>query len=138
MIIQETLQISTRGRQTLEITDQISKLVSDSGIKQGLCNIFIQHTSASLMLCENADPDVRTDMETFMGGLVIDGDSRFQHRTEGDDDMAAHIRSVLTESSITLPVTAGRCQLGTWQGIYLWEHRYQPHRRNVLVTLYGE
>ena len=138
MIIQETLQISTRGRQTLEITDQIRTVVSNSGIKQGLCNIFIQHTSASLMLCENADPDVRTDMETFMGGLVIDGDSRFRHRTEGDDDMAAHIRSVLTESSITLPVTAGRCQLGTWQGIYLWEHRYHPHRRNVLITLYGE
>src|SRR5690606_3027989 len=97
-----------------------------------------QHTSASLMLCENADPDVRADLERFMSRLAPDGDPLFRHRTEGPDDMPAHVRTVLTHSSLTIPVQDGRMVLGTWQGIYLWEHRAAPHRRRVTVTLYGD
>jgi secondary thiamine-phosphate synthase enzyme len=97
--------------------------------------LFVRHTSASLMLCENADPDVRRDLETFMADLVPDGDSRFVHTAEGPDDMPAHVRSVLTLSDLTIPVIAGRLGLGTWQGIYLWEHRSAAHRRRVIVTI---
>ena len=100
-----------------------------------MCHLFIRHTSASLMLCENADPAVRRDLEIFMADLVPDGDSRFTHTAEGPDDMPAHVRSVLTQSDLNIPVRNGRLALGTWQGIYLWEHRSGPHARAVLVTI---
>jgi secondary thiamine-phosphate synthase enzyme len=103
-----------------------------------LCNVFIHHTSASLILCENADPDVRADLERFMDRLVPDGDTLFEHTAEGADDMPAHIRSVLTASELTLPVTRLRCGLGIWQGVYLWEHRTAGYQRRVTVTVYGE
>jgi secondary thiamine-phosphate synthase enzyme len=138
MVVQKSLEVRTRGRGTLEITDLVEEAVRNSGIRAGLCNVFLQHTSASLMLCENADPDVRADLERFMSRLAPDGDPLFRHRTEGPDDMPAHVRTVLTHSSLTIPVQDGRMVLGTWQGIYLWEHRAAPHRRRVTVTLYGD
>jgi secondary thiamine-phosphate synthase enzyme len=103
-----------------------------------LCHVFLRHTSASLMLCENADPEVRSDLERFMARLVPDGDPIFRHVDEGSDDMPAHVRSILTSSSLGVPVSGGRCDLGVWQGIYLWEHRRAAHRRQVSVTVYGE
>lgn len=138
MVFQDTLTISTKGRETIEISQQVDRIVTDAGVRSGLCHVFIQHTSASLILCENADPLVRADLERFMSALVKDGDPMFQHTTEGDDDMPAHIRNILTTSSLTLPVSKGRCALGTWQGIYLWEHRYRGHSRSVVVTVYGD
>ena len=103
----------------------------------GLCNVFLHHTSASLILCENADPDVRRDLESFMSRLVKDGDSLYVHDAEGPDDMPAHVRTVLTQNSINVPVREGQLALGTWQGLYLWEHRHAPHRRRVSVTVIG-
>ena len=138
MVIQKTFEVRTSGRGTLEVTRQVNELIEQSGITRGMCNVFVQHTSASLMLCENADPSVRSDLETFMGKLVPDGDAMFRHTAEGPDDMPAHVRSVLTDASITIPVNDGCCLLGTWQGVYLWEHRHHPHRRKVTVTIYGE
>ena len=136
--MQEIISIKTKGRSTLDITDEVEKLVSRCGIDSGLCNLFIQHTSASLIVCENADPDVRTDLENFMQRMIRDGDVLFRHTTEGPDDMPAHIRNVLTSSSLTIPIAKGRCLLGTWQGIYLWEHRFNAHVRNIIVTIQGE
>lgn len=138
MVFQESVSIQTRGRGSLEITTEVNNIVTNSGILKGMCNVFIQHTSASLMLCENADPDVRTDMENFMRHLVPDGDPIFSHTTEGPDDMPAHVRSILTDSSINIPIESGKCSLGIWQGLYLWEHRHQGHRRNIMVTVYGD
>ncbi len=138
VISQSELSISTTGRGTYDISRQIDDVVRASGIVTGLCHIFIRHTSASLMLCENADPAVMRDLEAFMERHVPDGDPLFTHTAEGPDDMPAHIRSVLTQSDINLPISNGQCALGTWQGVYLWEHRYAPHQRNVIVTLTGE
>jgi secondary thiamine-phosphate synthase enzyme len=138
MVIQQQLNIDTRGRNTYDITRQVEEIIAGSGIRTGLCQLFIRHTSASLILCENADPTVRTDLEGFMSRLVPDGDRHFDHTLEGPDDMAAHIRSILTHMDLGFPVTGGRPALGTWQGIYLWEHRTHPHRRVVTVTVYGE
>jgi secondary thiamine-phosphate synthase enzyme len=138
MIYQETVSIITPGRGTTDITPLLVRQLKQSGITTGICNIFIQHTSASLILCENADPAVRVDLETFMSSLIKDGDPAFRHDTEGADDMPAHIRSILTDSSLTVPVSQGRFMLGTWQGIYLYEHRHSGFNRRVLITLYGE
>lgn len=138
MFTNSTIEIRTSGRETHDITGDIQKAVADSGVSTGLVHLFLQHTSASLMLCENADPDVRADLERFMERTVPDGDPMFRHRAEGPDDMPAHVRTVLTQSEMTLPVSDGRCALGTWQGIYLWEHRHAPHRRTVIVTLNGD
>jgi len=138
MIYQETVSIITPGRGTTDITPLLVRQLKQSGITTGICNIFIQHTSASLILCENADPAVRVDLETFMSSLIKDGDPAFRHDTEGADDMPAHIRSILTDSSLTVPVSNGRFMLGTWQGIYLYEHRHSGFNRRVLITLYGE
>ena len=138
MTAQQQLEVNTRGRGTTDLTNDVQAIVRDSGVKTGLCNVFIRHTSASLMICENADPAVLRDLETFMSGLVPDGDPMFTHTAEGPDDMPAHVRSILTQSDITIPVTAGRCALGTWQGVYLWEHRHRGHRRTVVVTVTGE
>ena len=138
MIQQSETVVRTRGRGTTDITGEVQAAVRDSGIDTGLCHVFIRHTSASLMLCENADPDVRHDLETFMQRIAPDGDPDFVHTAEGPDDMPAHVRSVLTSSELTIPVRDGRCALGTWQGVYLWEHRTAPHRRSVVVTVQGE
>lgn len=138
MIHQAILQIRCNGRGTYNITREVEQVVSDSGIGTGLCHVYTHHTSASLTLCENADPAVRRDLERFMGRLVPDGDPDYEHSQEGPDDMPAHIRSILTNMDLTLPVTAGRCARGTWQGIYLWEHRTAPQRRQITVTVQGE
>ena len=134
---QAPLDVHTDGRATIEITAQLQQLLDASGIRQGLCHVFVHHTSASLIITENADADVRRDLETWLARIVRDGDPAFLHDQEGADDMAAHIRSVLTQTEITIPVDNGRLALGTWQGVYLWEHRYRPHRRRLTVTLNG-
>ncbi|MDH4254012.1 MAG: secondary thiamine-phosphate synthase enzyme YjbQ [Gammaproteobacteria bacterium] len=138
MFKQESITVQTRGRGTYDITAAVRDIVGASGVATGLCHVFIRHTSASLMLCENADPDVMRDMETFMARLVPDGDPAFVHTMEGPDDMPAHVRSVLTQSELSIPVSGGRCALGTWQGIYVWEHRHASHARSVVVTVHGE
>jgi len=138
LISQREIRIDTRGRGTYDLTADVQKAVRESGIAQGLCHVFICHTSASLMLCENADPAVMRDLETFMANIVPDGDPMFTHRDEGPDDMPAHVRSILTQSDLNLPVRDGRCALGTWQGVYLWEHRRHPHARRVIVTVQGD
>ena len=137
MIHQQTLEFRTRGRGTTNITAEVQRAVAASGIKKGVCTVFLQHTSASLILCENADPDVRRDLEMLLSRLAPDGDPAYVHDTEGPDDMAAHARSVLTSNSITVPVANRALMLGTWQGLYLWEHRTAPHSRSAIVTLSG-
>lgn len=132
---QTELTIETAGRDTLDITERVAREVSASGIDTGLCHVFLKHTSASLLINENADPDVQRDLETFFSDLVPDGDPRFQHRAEGADDMSAHVRLALTHTDLTVPVRDGLLALGTWQGIFLWEHRYEPHRRKVVITV---
>lgn len=129
------LSIRTPGRGFTEITGELQHWLADLPAGDGLLHVFIRHTSASLIICENADPDVLTDLETWMADLVRDGDRRFIHRAEGPDDMAAHIRSVLTASSLSLPVRRGRLALGTWQGVFLWEHRHRPHHRTIELSL---
>jgi secondary thiamine-phosphate synthase enzyme len=132
------LTVETRGRGTYELTRQLNEIVVRSKIVQGLCFVFVHHTSASLIVCENADPSVRDDLEQFAARLVPDGDPKFSHDSEGPDDMPAHIRSILTLTSLTIPVEKGHCDLGTWQGVFLWEHRTNPHRRRITVTVVGE
>ena len=138
MIDQHEFTLSTDGRGTYDLTAEIQRAVTASGIRTGICHVFVRHTSASLMLCENADPAVRRDLETFMQRQVPDGDPMFTHTAEGPDDMPAHVRSILTQNDLNLPVADGACALGTWQGVYLWEHRLAPHRRSVLLTIVGE
>ncbi len=138
MVFHQELKFSTTGRNTYNISQQIEQAVGKSGIASGVVHIFIQHTSASLILCENADPTVRADLETFMRKLVPDGAAMFKHQDEGPDDMPAHVRTILTQNALTLPLQKGRLKLGTWQGVYLWEHRTQPHKRRVIVTVIGE
>ena len=138
MLTQQQIRVDTSGRGTRELTSDVQSIVRQSGVTTGTCNVFIRHTSASLMICENADPAVLSDLETFMARLVSDGDPVFTHTAEGPDDMPAHVRSILTQSDLTMPVMDGRCALGTWQGIYLWEHRHHGHRRTVIVTVTGE
>lgn len=138
MIFQTSLNINTKGRSTHEITPMVEQQLEQSGIRNGLCNVFIRHTSASLIICENADPGVRSDLETFFSSLIIDGDPAFRHDTEGKDDMPAHIRTILTDASLTIPVTNARLALGTWQGIYVYEHRYQDYQRHIFLTFFGE
>ena len=138
MIVRDELRIETQGRGTYDLSEDVQRVVATSGINTGICHVFICHTSASLMLCENADPAVMRDLETFMSRQVPDGDPMFTHTAEGPDDMPAHVRSILTQSDLNLPVSAGRCALGTWQGVYLWEHRHAPHSRRVIVTVQGD
>ena len=134
-MIQRQIEIATRGRGTSDITTQVQAVVIESGAGTGLCHLFLRHTSASLILCENADPTVRRDLERFMARCVPDGDPDFEHTAEGPDDMPAHVRTILTHSAFSVPIVGGRLGLGTWQGIYLWEHRSAPHRRRVMVTV---
>jgi secondary thiamine-phosphate synthase enzyme len=132
------LVLATRGRGFYEFTDSIQKHVADSGLKLGLATLHLQHTSASLLIQENADPEVRRDLERFFSRLVPDGDSLFQHTSEGEDDMPAHVRAALTCVNLGIPFTDGRLALGTWQGLFLYEHRLAPHRRHITVHLLGE
>lgn len=129
------LNIETKGRGTYDLSQDIQDIVNKSGIDSGLCHLFLQHTSASLILCENADSTVRTDLENFMARIAPDGDPLYLHDMEGPDDMPAHIRTILTQNSLTIPISNGRCALGTWQGIYLWEHRTMGHNRKLIITL---
>lgn len=129
------IDLSTSGRGFYEISSQVNAFVSSSKVDEGICHVFLRHTSASLLITENADPDVRRDLEYFFSRLIPDGDPAYIHSMEGPDDMPAHIRSVLTSSEITLPVRSNRLLLGTWQGIYLWEHRTQPHKRSLDLTI---
>ncbi|MCO6439585.1 MAG: YjbQ family protein [Nitrococcus mobilis] len=135
---QETKEFATPGRGIQEITAAVAGVVRESAICSGLCQLFIHHTSASLIICENADPAVREDLERFARRLVPDGDPLFTHREEGADDMAAHVRTVLTQSSLGVPVADGRLALGTWQGVFLWEHRYRAQQRRITITVLGE
>ncbi|MEM6992210.1 MAG: secondary thiamine-phosphate synthase enzyme YjbQ [Myxococcota bacterium] len=134
----ETLTIGTPGRSTHEITDRVQQIVGRADVAAGQCTVFVHHTSASVIICENADPQVRDDLERFASRIAPDGDPIFGHTAEGPDDMPAHVRSVLTATSLTIPVAAGRADLGTWQGVYLWEHRHAPHSRRVTVTVMGQ
>jgi secondary thiamine-phosphate synthase enzyme len=133
-----TLVVETRGRGLVEFTRQAAAWLAQSGIESGLLTLFVRHTSASLLVQENADPDVRGDLDRFFARLVPDGDPLFRHRDEGPDDMSAHVRSALTNVQLSIPVAGGRLALGTWQGIYLWEHRTHGHRREVALHLLGE
>jgi len=137
MIQQQTITIQSHGRATIEITREVESIVRAAALDQGLCHVFVHHTSASLIITENADPDVRRDLETWIAGQVRDGDAAFVHDQEGPDDMPAHIRSVLTQTGISIPIQSGALALGTWQGLFLWEHRLHPQRRKITVTLLG-
>ncbi len=130
------MTIRTPGRGLTELTKRIAEVVRVGGVTDGLCNVFVPHTSASLLPGENWDPSVRRDLEMIMSRLAPDGDPAYEHEAEGPDDMSAHIRTMLTQSSIVIPVSAGKLDLGTWQGIYLWEHRTAPHERRVIVTVW--
>lgn len=137
MAHQSILEFSTPGRGTRNITDAVTKVVAESGVQCGLAHVFVQHTSCSLTITENADPDVRRDLETIIKRLAPDGDPAYRHDLEGPDDMSAHARSVLTNTGLSVPVANGELLLGMWQGIYLWEHRTGPQQRCVVVTVLG-
>jgi secondary thiamine-phosphate synthase enzyme len=133
---QKFLTIPTRGKSLHNITEQVQAIVAESSIRMGICHLFLRHTSASLIIQENADPDVLQDLEHFFAKLVPEWE-RYIHSTEGPDDMPAHIRTVLTQTSEQIPITQGRLALGIWQGIYLWEHRQRSHRRELVVHIAG-
>jgi secondary thiamine-phosphate synthase enzyme len=129
------LEVPTRGRGLVDVTEQVQRAVADIGVESGLCSVFIHHTSASLVIGENADPTVLRDLEAFLSRLVPDGDPLFRHTAEGPDDMPSHVRSVLTATSLTIPVRDGQAALGTWQAVYLYEHRRAAHRRQLTVSV---
>lgn len=137
MLIQRQVTIKTPGRGIFDITTQIANVVADSAVKTGLCHLFLHHTSASLIICENADPLVQKDLEAFLVRLVPDGDPLFEHIAEGPDDMPSHIRTILTTSFLMVPITEQALGLGTWQGLYLWEHRLRSYQRKITVTIQG-
>ena len=132
-----SFEVRTRGRGFVELDDKLRAALTESGLREGVANVFTHHTSCSLLICEDADPVVREDLERFFSRLVRDGDPLFQHDAEGPDDMPAHVRSILTGVSLSLPVRDGELALGTWQGVYLWEHRAAPHTRKVSMTFLG-
>jgi secondary thiamine-phosphate synthase enzyme len=134
----KSLEISTRGKGTYEITNQVRDVVKKSGVETGTATVFVQHTSCSLIIMENAAPEARRDLEQFFDRLVPEDASYFEHNDEGSDDMPSHIRTVLTRSSEVIPIFQGEMQLGTWQGIFLFEHRRASHRRKIVVTVIGE
>ncbi|MBE0619251.1 MAG: YjbQ family protein [Burkholderiales bacterium] len=134
---QQRFEIRTRGRGTTEITAEVARIVRAAGVATGIAQVFVQHTSCAVIITENADPAVRRDLETLAGRWAPDGDPAYRHDTEGDDDMAAHARSLLAGSSVSVPVGKGELLLGTWQGIYLWEHRTGAQLRRVVVTVLG-
>ncbi len=135
-MFRKELLIRASRRGLKDITSQVVDLVGAAGISDGMCNLFVRHTSASLVIQENADPAVQADLEAFFRRLVPDGDRIFRHRSEGPDDMPAHVRSAITQVSLSIPILDGRLATGTWQGIYLWEHRSRPRQRKVLVTIF--
>ncbi|MDC1286259.1 secondary thiamine-phosphate synthase enzyme YjbQ [Gammaproteobacteria bacterium] len=137
MFEQTTITVQSSGRATIDITRDVEAVLQAAAVTRGLCHVFVHHTSASLIVTENADDDVRRDLENYISRLVPDGDPAYLHDQEGPDDMAAHIRSVLTQTEISIPVQAGRLMFGTWQGLYLWEHRLQAQRRKLTVTING-
>jgi secondary thiamine-phosphate synthase enzyme len=136
-IAQHSFTVATAGRGLVEITDRVRRIVADSGVATGLAQVYTHHTSCSLLIMENADPTVLADMERFFARLVKDGDPLFRHDDEGPDDMPAHVRSALTGFSLGVPITNGALALGTWQGLFLWEHRQRPHQRHLTVTVVG-
>lgn len=138
MVFCQSITLRTPGRGFVLLTPEVAKAVAASAIREGICNVFVKHTSASLLISENADPAVHRDLERFMQRIAPDGSPHYEHDAEGPDDMPAHIRSVLTSSSVAVPVGGGELLLGTWQGIYLWEHREARHSREVVVTVVGE
>lgn len=133
-----TLTLATSGKGLYEFTHQVARWLAGINAQNGLLTVFVQHTSASLLIQENADPEVQRDFERFFKRLVPDGDPLFQHQSEGPDDMPAHIRAALTATSLSIPVQNGKLAFGTWQGIYLYEHRSAPHRRKVVLHFIGE
>ncbi len=135
---QHTVRVQTTGKSLCKITSNVQQVVSASGVQTGLCTLFLRHTSASLIIQENADPDVLHDLEVFLARLVPEDPHRYRHSTEGLDDMPAHIRTVLTNTSEQIPIAYGRLMLGTWQGIYLWEHRHHGHLRELVVHVMGD
>mgnify|MGYP005752414911 FL=1 len=135
---QSQIQIETARRGTQNITAQIDRIVKQSGIQTGLCHVFIQHTSASLIITENADPTVREDIEYWMTSRIQDGDPNYRHNYEGDDDMSGHIRTMITDTSHTIPVSHGQLNLGTWQGLFIYEHRTGRFKRHLVVTIQGD
>ncbi|MEM7247586.1 MAG: secondary thiamine-phosphate synthase enzyme YjbQ [Acidobacteriota bacterium] len=135
---QDTCTVATRGQGLIDISREVQSIVAEAGIRQGQATAFVRHTSASLVIQENADPTARRDLEAFLARLVPEGDPLYQHVAEGPDDMPAHVRSALTQTSIVIPVSDGRLGMGTWQGLYLWEHRRAGHRRSVTVHVLGE
>ncbi|MBX3250700.1 MAG: secondary thiamine-phosphate synthase enzyme YjbQ [Myxococcales bacterium] len=138
MIHHRRVELDTRGKGLVELTREVQAAVRDAAIDEGLCTVFVHHTSASLIINENADPDVQRDLEAFLSRLVPDGDPLYVHTAEGPDDMPAHVKAALTATSLSIPVVGGRADLGTWQGVYLWEHhRRAPHRRRVTITVVG-
>lgn len=136
--VTEEITVATPGRGFTEITDLLQRFVAESGLRTGLLTLHLQHTSASLVIQENADPDVRADLERFFSRLIPDGDRMFEHAAEGPDDMPAHVRTALTAVNLGIPVRDARLTLGTWQGVYLWEHRVRSHRRRLALHLIGE
>jgi secondary thiamine-phosphate synthase enzyme len=137
MVFQDQVVVVTPGRGTIDVTAEIAALVTTAGCSNGLATLFVHHTSASLLLCENADPQVREDLEAWLQRAVPDDDALYRHTAEGPDDMPAHVRTALTATCLSIPIAAGRLDLGTWQGIYLYEHRTAPHRRRLSVTITG-
>lgn len=138
MAFQRILEFPIFGRATRDITGAVADVVKQAGVRCGLAQVFVQHTSCSLLITENADPDVRHDLETIIRRLAPDADPSYRHTAEGPDDMSAHVRSMLTSTGLTVPVGDGRLLLGTWQGLFLWEHRVGEHRRSVVVTVLGD
>jgi len=136
--LQQSILVETAGPGLVEVTSEVAKIVAASGIETGLAHVFCRHTSASLLIQENADPDVQRDLVAFFKRLVPDGDPLFIHRAEGPDDMPAHVKTALTQTTLTIPIADGAMLLGTWQGIYLFEHRHRPHRRSIIVHVVGD
>ena len=134
----DKLTVRTRSRGFYEVTHDVQSRVAQAGVQTGLCTLHLQHTSASLLIQENADPDVQRDFERFFARLIPDGDPLFVHTVEGDDDMPAHVRTAITTVNLSIPIADGRLCLGTWQGIYLWEHRTRPHSRTIVVHILGD
>jgi secondary thiamine-phosphate synthase enzyme len=137
-VLHDRLEVRTHGKGLYEITDEVQSKIDNCGVRNGTVTVFVQHTSCSIVIMENADPTARRDLEKFFDRLVRENADYFTHNAEGGDDMPSHIRMVLTRTSETMPVMDGKMQLGTWQGIFLFEHRRAPHRRNVLITIMGE
>ena len=135
--LQRELAVRTSGQGMVDVTREVAACVGESGVETGLCTVFVAHTSASLVIQENADPSARRDLERFLERLVPEGDPHYTHTAEGPDDMPSHVRSALTATTLSIPIASGRLALGTWQGIYLWEHRTHAHRREVCVTVLG-